>query len=204
MSANLLTRSTLAITGAVFSLGAIAINPASAARITYDFFFDIGDHNQSSPLTGRFSYDEATEVKEVRPPDMGYPWATVEQRYEVDSIEFLFQDKVYTQADSPSPLQWHTASFLDGPEGWGPLIQVLSWVTEDFTFRGLYDRESGSTHFYSHGNNGPRYNSVRSLVFSRVEEQPTPVPEPTILGGLSVLGFAGLLGKKRRKAQSVD
>ncbi|MCT7993845.1 PEP-CTERM sorting domain-containing protein [Laspinema olomoucense] len=204
MNANLLTRSTLAITGAVFSLGTVVINPASAAGITYDFFFDIGDYNQSSPLTGRFSYDEATEVKVISPPDMGYPWPTVEQRYEVDSIEFLFQDRIYTQADSVAPIQWHTASFLDGPEGWGPSIQVLTWVTEDFTFLGDYYRESGSTHFYSHGNNGPRYNSVGMFRFSKVEEEPTPVPEPTLLGGLSVLGFAGLLGKKRRKAQSVD
>ncbi|MCT7954613.1 PEP-CTERM sorting domain-containing protein [Laspinema palackyanum] len=204
MSINLLTRSTLAITGAVFTLGAIAINPAAAARITYDFFFDIPDPNLSGPLTGRFSYDEATEIKVVQTDVMGYPWPVVDQKYEVDSIEFVFQDRVYTEADSLSPIQWHTASFLDGPEGWGPSIQVLSWVTEDFTFRGLYDRERGSTVFYSHGNDGPRYDSEGMFRFSQVEEQPTPVPEPTLLGGLSILGLAGLLGKKRRKAQSVD
>ena len=203
MSANFLTRSTLAITGAVFSLGTLAIHPAHAARITYDFFFDIGDHNQSVPLTGRFSYDATPQVESIYNKIFDEPGVVIYQQYEVDSIEFLFQGQVYTQADSNSPIKWETIRWLN-QEDRRPLEQLLWWETPDFTFRGVSYRDSGSTVFYSHENNGPRYDSVRSLIFSRVEEEPTPVPEPTLLGGLSILGLAGLLGKKRRKAQSVD
>jgi hypothetical protein len=214
MSLNLFTRSTLAMTGALLSVGAVAINPASAARITYDFsgiMYEGPDQYGPLPLTGRFTYDEATEVTtfaEYFYPMWGFEsWESegyeVEiKQYEVDFIEFSFLDQVYvyTQFDPLSPLYW-TVEYLKGEdEPFGKFIEW--WVTGDgyFLFKGERYRFERPTSFYS---GGPEWGGP-PLEFSRVKEQPTPVPEPTLLGGLSILGLAGLLGKKRRKAQSVD
>ncbi len=196
MNATLLTRSTLAITGAVFSLGAIAIHPASAARITYDFFISVRD--LSAPLTGRFSYDEATEVNTFYDfGDYGFPpwgvWTYEVKQYEVDFIEFSFLDQVYTQADALSPISF-SMHYADTQE----IGEVLSWETEDFRFTGGgYRMEAVWTGFQGKKTN--LYDSW-SVDFSRVQEEPTSVPEPSILGAFSVVGIAGLLWKKRVKA----
>ena len=197
MNIKILTRSTLAITGALFSLGTLAINPASAARITYDFFIDVPDH--SEPLTGRFSYDESTEVntfEEFEP--WARPWGlrTYESKqYEVDFIEFSFLDQVYTQADALSPISWTLNYGNDYLVG-----EVLEWKTEDFRFFEGRSRTKTWTYFQSQQPDlGPL-----QVGLSRVKEEPISVPEPTILGGLFIFSLAGLLVKTRRKAQSVD
>ena len=196
MSLNLFTRSTVAITGALVSLGTLAINPASAARITYDFFVSFSD--LSEPLTGRFSYDESTEVNTFYDfkPETVWGFRTYEtQQYEVDFIEFSFLDKVYTQSEALSPISWSIHYADDYNVG-----QVLNWKTEDFDFYRIGARIKSWTFFRSQH---PDFRGSQ-VSFSRVKEEPISVPEPTLLGGLSVLSLAGLLGKKRRKAQSVD
>ncbi|MCT7954612.1 PEP-CTERM sorting domain-containing protein [Laspinema palackyanum] len=213
MSLNLFTRTTLAMTGTLLSVGTVAINPASAARITYDFsgytYEGPGGYGPI-PLTGRFSYDEATEVNTFSvfedPIRIG-PWGShtweiqryeVEvKQYEVDFIEFYFLDKVYTQSDAIYPIYW-TIDYLKGEND--PIGSFLYWATEDFLFKGDRYNLERWTSFYSAG---PHWTGL-PVEFSRVKEEPISVPEPTLLGGLSVLGLAGLLGKKRRKAQSVE
>ncbi|MCT7993844.1 PEP-CTERM sorting domain-containing protein [Laspinema olomoucense] len=202
MSLNLFTRTTLAITGAVFSLGTVAVNPASAARITYDFSVN-NDPSVLGPLRGRLSYDEATEVKSgYEFEDITHsPWGYLRYdsySYKVDFIEFSFFDQVYTQADALSPISLYMG-YTDGHE----MGKVLSWETEDFWFRGWgYRMEAIWTEFYRKTPDGLMFD--QTVNFSRVQAEPTPVPEPSILGALSVLGLAGLLGKKRVKAQLPD
>ena len=200
MSLNLFTRSTLAITGALVSLGTLAINPASAARITYDFFMNLyGPDGYDAPLTGRFSYDEATEVNTFYEfGEYGFPqwgvWTYEMKQYEVDFIEFSFLDQVYTQADALSPISFRMDYANDNPIG-----EVLSWETEDFRFSGgSYRMEAVWTQFQ--GKTPDIYYSW-NVPFSRVKEEPTSAPEPSILGALSVVGLAGLLRKRRGKTQ---
>ncbi|MCT7962918.1 PEP-CTERM sorting domain-containing protein [Laspinema sp. D1] len=198
MSLNLFTRSTLAITGSVFSLGTVAINPANAARITYDFSVNVYSPDGYAPLTGRFSYDEATkntwgyEVGEEGYPQWGV-WVYEGQQYEVDFIEFSFLNRVYTQADALSPIV-----FRMDYANYEEIGKTLYWETEDFSFVGWsYRIEAIGTGFQGKKTN--LYDSW-SVDFSRVQAEPTPVPEPSILGALSVVGLAGLLRKKRVKA----
>ncbi|MCT7954611.1 PEP-CTERM sorting domain-containing protein [Laspinema palackyanum] len=198
MTLNLLNRSTLAITGAVFSLGAIAINPASAARITYDFSVNIYGPDGYAPLTGRLSYGEATQNRFVYEyegegvPQWGV-WIYERQQYEVDFIEFSFLDRVYTQADALSPISFRM-DYANHEE----IGKILDWATEDFRFSGgSYRIEAVWTEFEDKKTN--LYSSW-SVDFSRVEEKPISVPEPSILGAFSVVGLAGLLRKKRVKA----
>ncbi|MCT7982918.1 PEP-CTERM sorting domain-containing protein [Laspinema sp. A4] len=207
MRGNLLTQSTLAITGAVFSLGAVAINPANAARITYDFSVPIYNRNDvfsrdMTPLPGRFSYDDATQITTVYEyegegtPQWGI-WRYEYHVYEVDFIEFPFLDRVYTQADALSPISLRI-EYADERE----IGKFLSWETEDFSFiRRSYRSEDLWTEFDS---KAPNIYSSRAIDFYRVQEEPTSVPEPSILAALSVVGLAGLLRKKRVKAQLVD
>ncbi len=219
MSANLFTRSTLAITGAVFSLGTVAIHPANAARITYDFDGYFYGSDTSGPLTGRFSYDEATEVKtilhdyrEIFKESEGQsrpPWGGLishAKRYQIDVIEFSFLDKVYTQADALGEISFSIFYDSDFEVTYNYEVgKILNWETEDFRFSGRSYRESVWTVFESPKPNFFDYfHSDGSVEFSRVQEEPISVPEPSILGALSVVGLAGLLRKKRVKGQSVD
>jgi hypothetical protein len=197
MSVNLLTRSILATTGAVLSLGAVAINPAAAARITYDFSV-LSSTDGSTSFTGRFSYDEATKVvSQYEYQDPSFGWQTysyVTEEYEIDFIEFSFLDKVYTQADALSPIIWRLKSLNNFPP-----YEILSWETQDFRFVHASHLFFNFTYFLT---NNPY--TVDNVAFSRVsrgEEQPTPVPEPSILAAFSVLGLAGLLRKKPVKAE---
>ncbi|MCT7975605.1 PEP-CTERM sorting domain-containing protein [Laspinema olomoucense] len=219
MSANLFTRSTLAITGAVFSLGAVAIHPANAARITYDFSGYFSGPDKSGPLTGRFSYDEATEVKtilhdsralyeesegQIRPPWGGL--ISHRKRYKIDVIEFPFFNKVYTQADALGEIYFSIVYDSDFVVTYDYEVgEILSWETDDFRFSGRNYREWFWTVFESPKPNFFDYfHSDGSVQFSRVQEEPTSVPEPSIIGALSVVGLAGLLRKKRIKAQLPD
>lgn len=215
MSANLLTRSTLAITGAVLSLGTLAINPASAARITYDFDGYFNGSNTSGPLTGRLSYDEATEVKtilydytdfhEYSEGQFRPTWGGLishAKRYKIDVIEFPFLDQVYTQADALSEISFWIFYDSDYEVTYDYEVgKVLYWETEDFRFSGRSYREWSWTVFESPKPNFFDYfHSNGSVEFLRVQEEPTSVPEPSILGAFSVVGLAGLLRKKRVKA----
>ncbi|MCT7975604.1 PEP-CTERM sorting domain-containing protein [Laspinema olomoucense] len=198
MTLNLLTRSTLAITGAVFSLGVIAINPAHAARITYDFSVPTYGPDGYSSFTGRLSYDEATnngwvyEYEGEDFPQWGV-WRYESQQYQVDFIEFSFLDRVYTKADALSSIFLRIDYANRGEIG-----KTLYWETEDFSFVGWsYRMEEMGTGFQGKKTN--LYDDW-NVNFSRVQEEPTPVPEPSILGALSVVGLAGLLRKKRVKA----
>ncbi|MCT7991564.1 PEP-CTERM sorting domain-containing protein [Laspinema olomoucense] len=205
MSANLFTRSTLAITGAVFSLGAVAINPANAARITYDFSMETYGPDGYTPLTGRFSYDDATESKHILYEYIegeGEPqWGVFlyeSKGYKVDVIEFSFLDKVYTQADAISPISFWMDYANNEKIGTG-----LYWETEDFVFRGWgYRMEAIGTAFYRKTSDGLIFE--QTVNFFPVPEEPTSVPEPSILAAFSVVGLAGLLRKKRIKAQLPD
>lgn len=198
MSLNLFARSTLAITGAVLTVGTVAINPASAARITYDFFVDFYGPDGYTPLTGRFSYDEATQnTSGYEHEGDGFPqwgvWIYESQEYEVDFIEFSFLDRVYTQADSLSSISFRI-DYANHEE----IGKILSWGTQDFSFEGWsYRIEAIGTTFHDKTTNF--YNSS-SVDFYRVQEEPTSVPEPSILGALSVVSLAGLLRRKRVKA----
>ncbi len=216
MNLNLFIRSTLAITGAVFSLGTVAIHPANAARITYDFSGDFSGPDKSGPLTGRFSYDEATEVKTILQdhtqsfeesegqfiPHRGV-LTSYRKRYKIDVIEFPFFDQVYTQADALGEIYfsifYERYFYLTDDY---QVAESLYWETEDFLF-GIrnYYRDYIWTEF--EGKNSNLYHSPY-IDFYRVQEEPTSVPEPSILGALSVVGLAGLLRKKRVKAQLPD
>ncbi|MCT7982920.1 PEP-CTERM sorting domain-containing protein [Laspinema sp. A4] len=198
MSLNLWTRSTLAITGTLFSLGTVALNPANAARITYDFSVPTYGSDGYSSLTGRLSYDEATEngwVYEYEGEDFP-PWGVwryESQQYQVDFIEFSFLDRVYTKADALSSILFRIDYASHGELG-----KTLSWETEDFSFvGGSYRMEAIWTEFHGKKTN---FSDSWTVDFSRVQAEPTPVPEPSILGAFSVLGLAGLLRKKRVKA----
>ncbi|MCT7982919.1 PEP-CTERM sorting domain-containing protein [Laspinema sp. A4] len=219
MSLNLFTRSTLAITGVVFSLGAVAINPAHAARITYDFSGYFSGPDNSGPLTGRFSYDEATEVKtilhdytklfEESEGRIHPPWGGLishAKRYKIDVIEFSFIDQVYTQADALREIYFSIFYDSDFEVTYDYEVgEILSWETDDFRFSGRGYREWVWTVFESPKPNFFDYfHSDGSVQFYRVQEEPTSVPEPSILAALSVVGLAGLLRKKRVKAQLPD
>ncbi|MCT7980990.1 hypothetical protein [Laspinema olomoucense] len=216
MTLNLLTRSTLAITGAVFSLGTVAINSANAARITYKFDVSATYYEQidsiingqfsrtyktigNETFSGWFGYDEATEEKSGYTLDdiNQSPWGFLtydNYRYQVDTMEFLFRDRVYTLADSFYPVYWRN-DYIDG-EKFGDVLE--GWETEDFGFEtGSYRVEAIWNEFYDKTTPISNYGSVD---FSLLEVTPTSVPEPSMLGALSVVSLAGLLRKTRIKA----
>lgn len=192
MTNNIWQKLAIATTGAVISLGAIAPHSAEAALITYNFSNpnSFGDY-ESGELNGRFTYDDATEVVTE---SIGYIGETIVQRkYDIDSIELLFNGQTYTKEDALSPMSWSIFDVIDGPG------TVLRWETEDFSFSmGSYRTEAVWTNFELKTNGQREW--VSTIEFSRVEDEtPTTVPEPSTIGGLMLLGLGCLARKKVRK-----
>lgn len=191
MTNNILQKIAGVTAGAIVGLGAIAPHSAEAALITYDFRIPISFENyEPGEVNGRFTYDDTTEV---RSESIGWIGETiVERKYDIHSIDFLFNGKTYTEEDALSPITWSIFNNY-GDEA------VLRWNTEDFLFSlGSYRTIEIWTNFEIKTNGQKEFVSV--VDFSRVEEEaPTTVPEPSAIGGLMVLGLGCLVRKKVRR-----
>ncbi|NEO41289.1 MAG: PEP-CTERM sorting domain-containing protein [Moorea sp. SIOASIH] len=165
----------LLTTGAALSLAVIETNPAQAITITYEF--------STEEFSGKFSYDDANETR--REFDYREPGITVvELTYPVDEIEFFFNNRTYTKADSTREPVWSILA----EQG------QLSWATEDFSF----NPDSGPSIF------GDLFTAfevdgefVDTVSFRLVEDEPpASVPEPGTVIGLTLLGLGWLSQKK--------
>jgi hypothetical protein len=184
MAKTLLNTLAIATLSAVLGVSAIEAKPAEAARITYEF-------QTSTDAMGRFSYDESTETRSELQDSRGT--IIVDQSYLIDSIEFFFNNKVYTQADTLEGIDWRIYSYLGGELG--DIGYQLFWRTADFLFQPVtYRDQFAFTSFH------PQEGYNTSVSFSRVTEPepPASVPEPGTTAGLSLLGLS-LLWKRKGK-----
>lgn len=164
----------LLTTGAALSLAVIETNPAQAITITYEF--------STAGSSGKFSYDDANETRSefIVPPGI----TVVNLTYPVDEIEFFFNNRTYTKADSTKEPVW---SILAG-EG------RLSWATEDFRFNPASGPSIFGDLFTLFEVDGELPETVG---FRRVEnEPPASVPEPGTVIGLTLLGLGWVSQKK--------
>ncbi|AOY82453.1 PEP-CTERM sorting domain-containing protein [Moorena producens JHB] len=164
----------LITTGAALSIAVIEINPAQAITITYEF--------STAGFSGKFSYDDANETRRefVFPPGV----TVVELTYPVDEIEFFFNNRTYTKADSTREPVWSILA----EQG------QLSWATEDFRF----NPDSGPSIFGDLFTGFEADGEFLGTVSFRLveDEPPASVPEPGTVIGLSLLGLGWLSQRK--------
>ncbi|NEO11883.1 MULTISPECIES: PEP-CTERM sorting domain-containing protein [unclassified Moorena] len=168
----------LITTGAALSLAVIDTNPVQAITITYEF--------STAGSSGKFSYDDVNEIRrELEPIVPGIP--VIDRTYPIDEIEFFFNNRTYTEADSTKDPVWSVFEGLSGGD-------QFSWSTEDFSF--VFANGPGPlpelfTAFEVDGE------FVDTVSFRRVEnEPPASVPEPGTVIGLSLLGLGCLSQRK--------
>ncbi|WP_190506762.1 PEP-CTERM sorting domain-containing protein [Oscillatoria sp. FACHB-1407] len=188
------------------TLGTVAIDaaPAQAAILTYDFTVGIDTPEETLEFDGYFSYDTDIEFEEgvFSFTDFSFNFITADE-----------QPRIYTLDD----LVPESAIFGAVPVGTPP--QPVNGGDNGFAFGFLVDDEEGELPFsvFVFGFVAPP--SVNNLflqfidgdgevsdpeeigTFTRValRETPTDVPEPTVIGGLLLVG-AGLAASKRLKA----
>ncbi|NEN98605.1 MAG: hypothetical protein F6K50_24770 [Moorea sp. SIO3I7] len=169
----------LITTGAALSLAVIDTNPAQAITITYEF--------STEEFSGKFSYDDANETRrefDYREPDI----TVVELTYPVDEIEFFFNNRTYTKADST---RQPVLSLFEGAVGES---EQLSWATEDFRFNPYSGPSIFGDLFTGFEVDGE---FVDTAIVRRVEnESPASVPEAGTVIGLSILGLGWLSQRK--------
>ncbi|NEQ82630.1 MAG: PEP-CTERM sorting domain-containing protein [Moorea sp. SIO2I5] len=169
----------LLTTGAALSLAVIETNPVQAITITYEF--------GAAGFSGKFSYDDANETRSeffASNPDV----PVIELTYPVDEIEFFFNNRTYTKADSTIEPVW--SIFTGFAEG-----EQLHWSTEDFSFTGGNSPAPGFPEFFTLFNIDGEF--VETASFRLVEDEPpASVPEPGTVIGLSLLGLGWLSQRK--------
>ncbi|NEO96913.1 MAG: hypothetical protein F6K56_45210 [Moorea sp. SIO3G5] len=164
----------LLTTGAALSLAVIETNPAQAITITYEF--------STAGSSGKFSYDDANETRSefIVPPGI----TVVELTYPVDEIEFFFNNRTYTKADSTREPVWSILA----EQG------QLSWATEDFRFNPASGPSIFGDLFTAFEVDGE---FVDTVGFRLVEDEPpASVPEADTVIGLSLLGLGWLSNRK--------
>ncbi|NEO50282.1 MAG: PEP-CTERM sorting domain-containing protein [Moorea sp. SIO4A3] len=112
----------------------------------------------------------------------------IEISYPVDEIEFFFNDRTYTKADSTTEPVW---LIFEGA-GTG---QQFRWSTEDFSFSAATGPAPSFPEFFTVFEIDGEF--VETASFRRIEnEPPASVPEPGTVIGLTLLGLGWLSQKK--------
>lgn len=188
-----------AATGTAISMTLMGVQPAQAASLIYDFTVDV----TSGPLvgnqyTGSFTYDDNALGNGLEP------------FFEVDTFNFQFANRTYTETDLvvPRPLKINGGEVIVGPSG-TPIVTAKGGVLEFFNFT---SDPTARPFFFLFGRENPV--TLASFVYG-MEMDPSggqlgegtltfaAVPEPgSMLGIGAAIGFGWLLKFRSRQKHS--